>query len=63
MTYQSPRFKAHPVQPEQPRDYDRLFAELNLRQMRQDRRRDYAPLVIVALAFSAAVMVAVGVAG
>lgn len=45
------------------RDFDRLFAELNLRQMRQDRRRDYAPLLIVVLAFSAAAMVAVGVAG
>lgn len=48
------------------RDFDRLFSELNRRQMRQDRLGHYAhtsALVIVALAFTAAAMVAVGVAG
>lgn len=46
------------------RDFDRLFAELNRRQMRRDKRQDAAPwLAIVALAFSAAAMVAVGVTG
>ena len=45
-----------------PRDYARLFAQMNARQMRRDKRQAVAEwLLIAALAFSAAVMVAVGV--